>query len=167
MRAAAAACDAESVEAAPRGHDWASADWNWGYASGSAHDAAGELRGRLSSPPARRAWLVDVLAGGIVPWDETQLALALLWQRATREGRDAGFGEVLARMAAGEFESPAGQESLLEEIERVSMGLGLPEGLDAELAEELMGGGRVSFEARRRETAVLTALRMQFVTLGM
>ena len=43
----------------------------------------------------------------------------------------------------------------------------LPEGLDAELAEELMGGGRVSFEARRRETAVLTALRMQFVTLGM
>ena len=80
---------------------------------------------------------------------------------------DAGFGEVLARMAAGEFESPAGQESLLEEIERVSMGLGLPEGLDAELAEELMGGGRVSFEARRRETAVLTALRMQFVTLGM
>ena len=55
-RVAPSACVPEdAVE--PRGHNWSSPSWQWGYAVGDAHDAAAELRGRLDTNVERAKWI--------------------------------------------------------------------------------------------------------------
>jgi len=66
-----------ALSAINRPYDWTSENWNWGYGDGDAHDAARELRSRLSTPDARVKFIND----DETPLDEMILALMLSIQR--------------------------------------------------------------------------------------
>jgi hypothetical protein len=88
---------------AASGASWGSSVWNWGSASGTAHDAAGPLRARLRTEAARAAFVADA-ASGAEEALAVELALALAWQRASRSGLDAQTKAVYARLTAGAYE---------------------------------------------------------------
>ena len=85
-------------------YNWLDPRWNWGYAVGTAHDAAFELRNRLRTQSQRENFISNASDDEKLPWDELQLCLALRIQRSVNFGRDpANFGQVLDDMARGEF----------------------------------------------------------------
>ncbi|GMH88545.1 hypothetical protein TrST_g11189 [Triparma strigata] len=97
-----------------RAHDWTSPDWNWGYAEGTAHDLAAELRGKLSVKKEdledrRLAWVLDPAT----PVDDLLLALALAIQaRGANAENFAGFLTKLADTEYGDSISPSSQSSI-------------------------------------------------------
>uniref|UniRef100_A0A7S1TP55 Uncharacterized protein n=2 Tax=Phaeomonas parva TaxID=124430 RepID=A0A7S1TP55_9STRA len=69
------------------GVGWASRDWNWGSASGTAHDMAMALREKLRTKKSRLSWAERVVRGE-VDMLEVTLALGLRIQHAARAGMD-------------------------------------------------------------------------------
>ena len=123
LRAARVMCAARRTP-----HDWRSPDWNWGYARGTAHDAAFELRRKLSKREARENWIRSV---DTMEWDEGLLCLALRIQRSVNYGRDSrNFGEVLDALAAGTYGSATSAEPEL--LAALRGKLGEADGLDRE-----------------------------------
>jgi len=90
---------------------WGTSSWNWGSAVGGAHDAARELRGALSTEPARLDYLV-ALRQGRVSEASAKLCFALTCQRAARTSLAAPFEDGYAKLVRGEYESEAGLAEL-------------------------------------------------------
>lgn len=143
------------------GATWGSPTWNWGYAVGDAHDAAAVLRQRLQSQPLRAAWLQQmVVAPAEVPWEDVKLALALLWQRASRERRDGGPGgwsDVMWNLVDAKYEGGLEQDRKFV----VDMEARLPQAL---LVEE---GPEDDVDAWRRRVATSALQALSFVELGL
>ena len=89
----------------------------WGQAE--ALEAAEALSQRLSTASERKNWLQG-LREGTTDWEEVKLGLALLWEKAAKEGRDGGpFGYPMAltRLMEGIYDDPNGDEMLVADIE--------------------------------------------------
>ena len=85
---------------------WGTAQWNWGYAQGAAHDAAAELRSALSTEDARRDYLI-ALRTGRVSEASAKLCFALTCQRSG-SALPAPFNDAYSALVRGEYENDAG-----------------------------------------------------------
>ena len=86
---------------------WGSPEWQWGSASGAAHDAALKLRDELGKPHRRSAF-VTYAKNGSADVVDLKLALALTCQSARNGGYDAPDGRweaLMEEMAAVKYES--------------------------------------------------------------
>ena len=86
---------------------WGSPEWQWGSASGYAHEAAAELRATYAKRHRRSAFLSWAKSGS-ADLADLKLALALSCQRARNLGYDrpdGRWGALMERMANVEFES--------------------------------------------------------------
>ena len=69
----------------------------------------------LGSSEARAAWLASLEEVG---WEEVKMVLGLLWQRASREGRDGGplgYPMTLTRLQEGVYDED--EEMLIADVE--------------------------------------------------
>ncbi|CAJ1418681.1 unnamed protein product [Effrenium voratum] len=110
---------------------WADPGWNWGSASGTAHDEAMALRSRLRSKVQRQTWL-DRLEEGELDAEELKLALGLRIQHAARANADGnGRGwQLMQDMAAVKYEGPDGPQLLKEDLDQLADALRVPHGRD-------------------------------------
>ena len=89
----------------------------WG--GGEKLEEATALSGRLDTETAREEWMQG-LREGSTDWEEVKLGLAMLWEKAAKEGRDGGpFGYPMAltRLLEGIYDEPNGDEMLVADIE--------------------------------------------------
>ena len=97
---------------------WSSPSWNWGSAVGDAHNEAMRIRGALRDEELRRQWLVSMIGGSsAVEWEDVKLVLALKWQKAARERRDADYGFVMERLRLAEYEGDQQDEVMVADME--------------------------------------------------
>jgi len=82
---------------------WGTSEWNWGYASGTAHDEAAKLRPTLDTGAKRETFLKTVESGETSSAD-IKLCFGLTWQQATRREGGAQWVAPYAALVAGEFE---------------------------------------------------------------
>ena len=97
---------------------WATPGWNWGYADGTAHDAAMRVRSALATRASRQSFL-DAAAAGSADLETVKMALALKCQRARNHGYDSADGrweELMEDMAACAFEGEGGADKLAAAI---------------------------------------------------
>ena len=85
---------------------WGTAQWNWGYAQGAAHDAAAELRSALSTEDARREYLI-ALRNGRISEASAKLCFALTCQRSG-SALPLPFNNAYSSLVRGGFEYDAG-----------------------------------------------------------
>eukprot|EP00613_Pedinella_sp_CCMP2098_P008977 CAMPEP_0171654656 /NCGR_PEP_ID=MMETSP0990-20121206/40367_1 /TAXON_ID=483369 /ORGANISM="non described non described, Strain CCMP2098" /LENGTH=158 /DNA_ID=CAMNT_0012234483 /DNA_START=99 /DNA_END=575 /DNA_ORIENTATION=+ len=107
---------------------WGTREWNWGYASGRAHDEAFAMRSRLSSPDQRREWLQECVNDSL-GLEEVKLCLALRWQRSGHEGKAGDFSRVMESMSQGKFEG-TGAPTLLPTLTKAMPSVGLDSEID-------------------------------------
>ncbi|KAG8469307.1 hypothetical protein KFE25_007825 [Diacronema lutheri] len=132
---------------------WGSADWNWGYARGTAHDRAALLRSAVRSAEARSTW-----QAARAPVGELILGLALAVQRAENMGRPSPLSDAMAALAAGQYSDEGSAcEALLAQME-------VHDPSNARLAAI----AAMPASEERRRTIVLAALDcVQFAERGM
>ena len=77
------------------------------------------LSERLGTKAAREEWIQGLIEGG-TDWQEVKLGLAMLWEKAAKEGRDGGplgYPMALTRLLEGIYDEPDGDEMLVADIE--------------------------------------------------
>ena len=121
---------------------WGTKAWNWGYASGGAHDAAALLRRKLSTEDSRRAWLGALVSAADddhkePDLEEIKLCFALRCQRAFSQRLIGGFAPVYDSLTAGRYEGDDSNaarfwQDLEEQLP--SVGVSLPLDTDAATA---------------------------------
>jgi hypothetical protein len=133
-------------------HTWASPRWNWGYASGEAHDRAAAIRSRLRTAPAREQWM-----NAAPPVGEQLLALALAVQRSENCGDRTVVSAVMAELARGKLAAEADTCDALHDA------------MQAARTPALAGVGQVALDSPERARAVLRAalVAVGFVERGM
>jgi hypothetical protein len=96
---------------------WASCEWNWGYARGTAHDCAQICRRKYSSVQSRQQ-LLNSLMGRSCPctYEELKLILALQCQRQRQLG-DVIQNMVQATRYESDDDNVAGSQQLVFDLQ--------------------------------------------------
>lgn len=92
-------------------------NWNWGSSVGTGHDAAMKLRLTLGTSDKRRDFITNIL-GETVDIEDIKLAMALRFQRASREGiagGDDGY-KIMDKMARRKYENKDGETALMNDL---------------------------------------------------
>ena len=136
-------------------------NWNWGSSVGTGHDAAMKLRIKLGTSDKRTEFIKSIVDNSDdFSLEDVKLALALRFQRASREGisgSEEGY-KIMEKMARRKYESVEGADILLRDLQDLCCLL--PVDLVAE-AGSPNGGGLLQYEAAK----VLCG--MKFCTLGL
>ena len=94
-------------------------NWNWGSSVGTGHDAAMNLRSALGTSDKRVTFIQSIVnSSDQYNLDDVKLALALRFQRASREridGSNEGY-IIMERMARLKYEGPNGEMVLLKDL---------------------------------------------------
>ena len=136
-------------------------NWNWGSSVGTGHDAAMKLRIKLGTSDKRTEFIKSIVDNSDdFSLEDVKLALALRFQRASREGISGGQEgyKIMEKMARRKYETVEGAENLLRDLKDLCVLL--PVDLMAE-AGSPGGGGLLQYEAAK----VLCG--MKFCTLGL
>ena len=160
---------------------WTSAEWNWGYASGTGHDCAAICRRKFANRSSRAEFirsLLDPSTSQPPSFEEVKLVLGLAVQRGRWDGSDGGpggYGDVLAAMAsARRYETDGTEENRMVnfvEDMRHRFGLLNPSEEDAEMMKSLDGcNGDATIDeldAARRISSGLVLKSMSFIDNGL
>ena len=181
LRMSAAASSSEWLYDIPNA-SWTSAEWNWGYASGTGHDCAAICRRKFATRSSRAEFvgsLLDPSTSTQPPsFEEVKLVLGLAVQRGRWDGSDGGpggYGDVLANLAsARRYETDGTEEdrmvNFVEDM-RHRFGLLNPSEEDAEMMKSLDGcNGNATIDeldAARRMCSGLVLKNMGFIDNGL
>ena len=160
---------------------WTSAEWNWGYASGTGHDCAAICRRKFATRSSRAEFirsLLDPSTPQPPSFEEVKLVLGLAVQRGRWDGSDGGpggYGDVLAAMAsARRYETDGTEENRMVnfvEDMRHRFGLLNPSKEDAEMMKSLDGcNGDATIDelnAARILCSGLVLMNMDFIDNGL
>ena len=166
---------------------WTSAEWNWGYASGTGHDCAAICRRKFATRSSRAEFIRSLLdpsssaSSTTQPppsFEEVKLVLGLAVQRGRWDGSDGGpggYGDVLAAMAsARRYETDGTEENrMMNFVEDMRHRFGLlnPSKEDAEMMKSLDGcNGDATIDeldAARRISSGLVLMNMDFIDNGL
>ena len=160
---------------------WTSAEWNWGYASGTGHDCAAICRRKFATRSSRAEFirsLLDPSTPQPPSFEEVKLVLGLAVQRGRWDGSDGGpggYGDVLAAMtSARRYETDGTEENRMVnfvEDMRHRFGLLNPSKEDAEMMKSLDGcNGDATIDelnAARRMCSGLVLMNMDFIDNGL
>lgn len=137
-------------------------NWNWGSSNGSGHEAAMKLRFQLGDTEKRKSFIKNVVNTSDIDFEDIKLALALRFQRASREGKggsDEGY-IIMTKMANRKYEGgKSGESRLLFDLEELL--LVLPSDLVSEAGSVVGGGGHLNY------TAAKVLCGMNFKTAGL
>ena len=148
---------------------WGSRSWNWGSAIGKAHDAAFEMRNRLSTLDDRRVWLNEC-ASDSLDVEEIKLCLALRWQRSGHERTAGDYSQIMEAMARGNFEGDDRAPTLLPALVEAMPSIGLK---DERAMLEILETNQLSVHTKQgpQETISIVAaailLKMGFLDKGL
>ena len=145
---------------------WGTKAWNWGYASGGAHDAAALIRRKLDTAERRREWLQTLVFEGNdadrPDLEEIKLCFALRCQRAFSQRMIGGYSGVYDALTEGAYEDggSSGPGKFWADLEEELPSVGVPLPFDSRLVAMSMGlddGDEAESLSEDRQHCVLAA----------